>query len=320
MTPVVNVVHASAWGLAPRDAYVPSPLWGVFAVIHKVHRVWRWYNKAEIYSNPKNFYQLVAGHVLNFIFEDSVMLRIAAQAVLISSRILKCVKQVIAVSRTCSRCKDAWQGKYVQRRTMSKTSFKTAKVYAAYQKDGFHSFVERIEQVAFATFKVFKSLFILSMRFMDAIESFSLSPETKNEAIAEIFLNAISTIDDLVHNQRALLECLEDNKPLVADILDGVGSRITVEQLIDAVRKTVGIAETAQTITHVGGGVFVNLLQHGLEGATGILRLSSFVPLSLKPKNDDPPFLDIKLPSDTPTKALPVSASTKARMAKSQAG
>lgn len=306
MIPVVNVVHSSAESLMPADTKIPGCAWGFFSAIHKVHRVWRWYTKAKIYSNPDNFYKLVGGHVLNLTMGDNVLLRIAAQCVLIVTRILKCVNQMVALTKAYHNWIDAIKGNYTHYHSMKKISPIYENSTKGCLSATFGAIIERVKRIAIATFHLLKCLFKLSMCFMDAIESFSLSPTTRNESINELFVNSTSFIDDLVKNQRRLLDCLEDNHNLVSQILEGIGSPMKVNVLTDALSKSLAAAETVQTVANAGGGIIKKTAKNAIFGAAAMIGMAKHLPLSLVPTEEEEQVFE-NVSTATENTAKPVS-------------
>lgn len=309
MTPVVNLVHSSARSLTPVEVKVPGIVWNFFTVVHRVHRIWRWYRKAEIYSNPNNFYSLVAGHVLNFALGDNMVVRIAAQCVLIANCITKCVSQIVSLSRTYRKWIHSFGGNDYQCKSMRKTN----EIYEGQRgvfKNFFTPIIERIKKVAKATFKLLKSIFKLSMKFMDAIESFSMSPVTQNESINELFINGASFLDKMVKNQQLLLDTLENNKPLVSNILIGIKSSITADQLTETVSKSLSVTSTVQKISNAGGGALKNFAKHAVFGAAALVGVDKHLPKFIVPEDDEVPFL--KMESEAP-RPRPISLAARDR-------
>lgn len=304
MLPVVNVVHSSAQHMMPADVTMPGCAWGMFSAIHKVHRVWRWYTKAKIYTNPDNFYSLVAGHVVNYAFGDSVLLKIAAQCVLIVNKILKCVNQMVNLSKAYYNWVDAIKGNYTHHFSFKKIS----PIYETSTKgcleSTFGAIIERIKRIAIATFHLLKCLFKLSMCFMDAIESFSLSPATQNEAINELFVNSITSIDMLVKNQQRLLDGLENNHALITEILEGIGSPFKVNQLIDVVTTSLGATQTVQSVANAGGGIIRKTAKHAIFGAAAMVGMAKHLPLSLVPTEEDDQIISTSAPASSGTRPV----------------
>jgi len=315
LTPIVNVVHSTTKSYLPKDVQAPGLLWSFCSILHKIHRVWRWYKKAEIYNfekNPNNFYSLLAGHILNL--TSNSLVRVAAQCVLIASNILKCVSKTVAVAKAYHK----WVYSFTGNTPLKRSAKKTESIYDEKTQDDFTIFMqtvgERIKRIAIATFNLFKAMFKLSMTFMDAHESFCLNPEKiRSDTVIEVFINGADFIDNMVKNQQRLLDCMETHERLIKRILTGIGSRnVTYDSLKDTVEKTLSATSTVQKVANAGGGVAKNILQHGVWGAAAIVGLEKHLPKSLIP-DENPDFLEPKKTTKS-TQPGPVSNATKKRI------
>lgn len=297
---IVSLVDATTRRATPGSLQLPRFASIVFTGLHKVHRLWRWYRKADVYSNPDNFAGLLAGHAVNFLVGDALVLRVAAQCVFIATRILECVQQQALVCRAFRKCIDAFCGTYVvtpkiQWVKKSATSLGSS-CFSAYsinwQRQFFRTLGYRIKWIACSILQLFTEIFKLSMRIMDAIESFSLSPRTRNESINEFFVNGTRCMDVLVQNKQCLLKSLIDNKPIIADILQGVNPAYKVEHLIatvsGAIDKTEMVSKGIKKVSRLWGGFFVNLLKNGVFSFMSTLGVSEYTPKYLLPAPDTP--------------------------------
>lgn len=291
MTPVVNVVQSSTHILVPAAVKVPGILSGLATVILKIRLLWSWYRWGKVYTNENNWYKLVAGHVVNYVFGDSVILRIAAQCILIANRIFKCVNQTVKLSQDYHKWVDAIKGNYSHQHSMRKVSAVYEMTNAGCCQSTFGAVWERIKRVAIATFNLIKRVFKLTMYFMDAIDSFYISPATRNESINQLFVNGTSFLDNLVKNQERLLDMIENNRKLVAHILSGVGSTFTVAMLVDTISKTLATAETVQSVVNAGGGVLKKTAKHAIFGAATMVGMAKHLPTSLVPTKEDDQLL-----------------------------
>lgn len=314
---VVHTVHTTARAMAPPDAHIPGPLWSIISLITKAHGVWDWYRWGDVYSNPNNFHALVAGHAVNLIVGDSLLVRIAAQCVLIAARILACVEQIRIVAQAYRNWINALTG---QRYTITKvrwdkgidkTSFATATL--RWWKDAFMSVVDRIVRIAVATFMLFKEMFILSMRFMDAIKAFSMSPEKQNEAVNELFVNGGLFVDKMVTEQQALVDYLsdKDNEEFVGNILTGIGSKYTVENLIDAASSGLSAAQSVQSVVDYGGGIVKDFGKHAIWGLYAGCGIARYAPTCIIPDPVAPWDKEDPKPVTVSTPRTPISAHTK---------
>lgn len=281
MTPLLVFAQKSTYELTTPGNRLPPFLWTAFTTINKIHGIWRWYRRVELYRNPDNLAQLLAGHLVNLAIGDMLLLRVAAQCLLISTRILECAQQQTILHRAGQDWFAAVQGHYPkpykslwhknhQTTWISPSSAATLKAMSA-------SFWNRLKRIAACTAVVFMHLFKLSMNIMDAMDAFCLSPHTRNEGINEGFVNAMKWLDNLVENKEELLNGLSANKTLVEKILQN--SPITYTQLHGCVTKTVEnteiVYQNAKKISNFANGVIVDMGKRALLGSMVMIGLSS---------------------------------------------
>lgn len=257
------LVHNTTRELTPADLRLPSIVWSVFTAMNKLHGLWRWYRRYDLYTNPNNFAQLIAGHAVNFVIGDSVLLRIAAQCVLISTRILQCVEQQESLCREGRKWWDAVQGKYPDPIRCQWTKGETVWLSpssAHWWKANLKDFFAKMNRIFWSTTRIVTKTIKLSMKVMDAIDSFSLSPETRDEGINEFFVNTMKWLDTLVEKKETLLQGMIDNRIVIERILKG--SPFTYEQLLKtvegALKKTEAVYEKAQKVSKFGNGIIID--------------------------------------------------------------
>lgn len=281
MTPVIKTVNSTTQHLLPTTAYLPTGLWTVFNAIHNVHHTWRWYRWGKVYSNPENFLKLSTGHILNYTIGDNILVRIASQCVLISTRIVDCADHQIALSRAYQRWSDCLQNRFPE---PVKVTWDHANPNILY----IHS--KRIRHIAKRSFKLISQMFKLSMGLMDAVEAFSLSPTTRNEAINEVFVNGTQFLDKLSENKQALIEKLKQNKPIIEKILVGIGASYSTDQFIERISKTLtkvnNVNQAIKKVDQFANGFFKDFLKQGIFGFMSALGLADYCPDSLVPLPD----------------------------------
>ncbi len=281
MNPIVTTVQNATWGLIPATEQTPKPIWAIFKGVHYIHQLWRWYRHAEVYSNPDNFQNLMLGHVLNYVAGDNTVLRIAAQCVLIANRILTCVEQCANMFNAYQQLANAIKGNYPRHRISKWSTKQPSSIYSPstkqWMKKGWDSAGNRVKRIAIALFCLFKEMFKLSMCIMDAIESFSLSPTTRNESINQLFVNATQSIDRLVGTQEMLRDGLVRHREIIAQFLIGMGSQWKVEYLIGTVESTLEGAKKIQKVAHFGDGIIPDLGKRMIYGAAQGLGMESYL-------------------------------------------
>lgn len=229
MIPLATLVQTTAYDLTPASSRMSSFLWTGFVALNKVHAAWRWYRRTEVYTNPNNLAHLLAGHAVNFFVGDVVILRVAAQCLLITTRLLDCVQQQAVVCQAGRSWQAAVMGHYAKSYYPSWESPYPMKSYL-------HTVWDRIQHIAICTFQVLIQTFRLSMSIMDSIDAFCLNPTTRNEAINEGFVNAMKWMDTAVKNKDELMRGIVSNRETIERFLQG--SPLTYTQLHDGLEKT----------------------------------------------------------------------------------
>jgi hypothetical protein len=292
---IVNTVYDTTHAAIPSNVKVPREVWGVFKVINKVHRMWWWYRRAKIYTNPENFFKLAAGHSVNFLMGKNIVLRVAAQCVLIVTKILDCAEAHVDLYNACCQFRAVVRGRF-SRGHSTNWSKESNRLFSPSTIFWWKSLVKRaahfLKDFIINTFVIFKNIFKLSMVTIDTINSFSVSPETRNEAINEVFINATRWLNKLVDNQELLISKLTDYQEIIGKILKGIGSKITPEKLIKKV--TSSLATTSQVygvgrkVLNFANGLFKDIIKRGIFGFMQAIGLLDALPLSLVPPIDAP--------------------------------
>ncbi|MEC7838899.1 MAG: hypothetical protein VX777_02535 [Chlamydiota bacterium] len=298
MTPI-NVVSSSSSSTIPHDFQLNGFLGISFQIIHRIHKVWRWFQKFNTYTNPDNFLKLAAGHTLNWVAGNKVVVRIAAQAVLIAARINDHVKEQIALVK---EFKEFWSV------ATDKYSLQTKVKWE--KKGGFLSpsiryrwklmvkvLIHRFLRIMKAIISILKRLFVLSMKTLDATSAFSYGQDTRNEGLNELFINSSKCLESLIENKSLLLKCLKKNREGITRLLLGSSSLLSVDQMIHVIEKGIGVAEHVhrgvENASQVVGVVGRDLFKRGVFGLFQVAGLVDLMPNSWMPPVH-PPWMDEK--------------------------
>lgn len=287
MTTIVATVQSLTWA-APEVALVPSCTWSGFRVFHWTHRhLWPWFRKAEVYANTDNFHRLVAGQGLEFIAGNNKVLQIAAHCVLIVHRILHSIQQAADVADAYHSLGHAICNRYPvinKIEFVSNNCFFSPSTYV-WLKTGWSSFIRIIVRIAKALFYLIAQLFLLSMRMMDAIESFKWNENKVKESIRELFVNLTASSRMMVSGLEFILEQLEDpeNKASLDQMLAGLGSVYKIDQIIEVVRSTLEKAQTVKGVINAGDGLVKNGVQEMFWQGFAAVNMQVYVPEMLTP-------------------------------------
>lgn len=276
LSPLIDFAQATSYEMTPAGNRLPPVLWTAFIALNKVHGLWRWYRRAEVYSNPDNLAQLLSGHVVNLVLGDVLLLRIAAQCLLVSTRVLECIQQQTLLYRSAQRWVQAIKGHYPRPVKVSwnrqQVAWGSPSFVVGCQENSLLLW-HRIERIVNCTASVFFHSFQLSMRIMDVVDAFCLSPYTRNEGINEGFVNIMKWLDHLVENREELLERMVDNQILIERILKG--SPITYQQLqsniIHTLEKTEAVYQNTQAVFNFHNGVLKAFGKRILDGGKSLI-------------------------------------------------
>jgi hypothetical protein len=277
MTPLLAFTQSSAYELTPVGHRLPPFLWTAFTALNKVHGLWRWYRRIDLYTKPDTLSQLLAGHIVNFVVGDILLLRIAAQCLLISTRVLECAQQQTILYKSAQHWVWAVQGHY-PKPSRQKWNKQHHNVWISpgasdWLKMQWQAFRNRVERIVECTAMVFSHCFQLSMKLMDAMDTFCLSPYTSNEGVNEFFVNAMKWMNNIVENNEELLAGIEANKPLIEKMI--CHSPITYKQLhatvSKALEKTESFYHKAKSITKICDGALIQLGSRMINGSRIII-------------------------------------------------
>ncbi len=281
MASAIDFAQTTAYDLTPTAWRLPPAIWTVFTGLNKVHNIWRWYRRAELYRQPDNLFQLFTGHIVNMVIGDSLLLRVAAQSLLIATRLLECAQQQAIVTDTAYEWWVALKGNYPKPLSISWDNCKGFGLFSAstvyWWKISTLAIYHRVHRVALLTWNLCVESFKLSMAIMDVIDVFYWSPTVKNEAINESFINLSKWLDNLVNNKEELLSGLHSNQTLIEKLL--ASTPFSYTQLEAAVTKTLNTTEMIHTqvknISQVGNGVFIDVGKRMLNGASIVMGLGA---------------------------------------------
>ncbi len=289
---VVGIVEATSQQTVPQGYRLDGVIGASYQVIHKVHRLWRWYRFTEVYTNPDNILSLAAGHGLNWLGGgDSTVVNIAAQILLIATRITDCIEEQVNVIKETRLLWDDVTDPYPLcpkvkwKHTVGKSGWLSPST-EIWLKEAFVRLVERIKRIAKRIFVIAKRLFLLSMKTLDAAEAFSYA-NNRNERVNQLFVNSRKCLKVLVENKGLLLHGIKNHRGVIKQILGNTDSIFSVDQFIDVINKSLGVAESVhngiETVSEAVGVFGKDLVKRaafGLFQAAGLLDLlpNSWVP------------------------------------------
>jgi hypothetical protein len=195
------------------DAYkenfstLPKALTALYAVVHKLHSLWRRFRKVKLYTNPHSLIKLGAGHFVYHVGgANSSWLGFTAQSVLLAHRISFCVRSLLHFIEAWKIFKESFKHKedfnYRLPDRLNIAPFNFSATTEFYLMAKIDRLSLRISTVWRAFYHLMSSLFFLSMRTLDAIEAFHITPESREEAIKELFIHG-GELFALIKNEEA---------------------------------------------------------------------------------------------------------------------
>ena len=213
-----------------------------FTPLDKVYWFWRKYRVAEVYIDPNNTVDLMAGHVVQFFIGEKPLVGAIAQSVLIATRILDTVKAQNSFWKACYRWKDAFLGRALELQKPTwirdvKTSLLSPSTII-WWKSVVQNVAFRIKLLAIQTFLIFRNLFLLCMKMIDVQKTLYLSEANQDESWRELFVNLgklMKEVSRLIKNEEMIQHSLRNNKRLFENILAGPGKIFSVDGLMEVV-------------------------------------------------------------------------------------
>ncbi len=286
------IVNATSFACVPIDCQLSSPLSSLFFIVNRIHQVWWWIRRKEVYANPDNFLKLMAGQGINWFAGNTAFVRVIAQTVLVSTRILECVEEQIAIYKEAERCWEALaespsfltpRVKWIK---AQKGSILSPSTRLYWKKVGAKTRV-RVIRIFTTTLLIIKRLFILSMRTMDAIAAFSYTPSTQHEAVGEFFINCSKWVELLLNNKMIMIKSLKNNEKIIRMLLEKLNSPLTYEQLYNGIEGTLELTEQldqqVKSASDVVAMVAKDALQRSVFGFFQTFGLSELIPVSWIP-------------------------------------
>lgn len=279
MNSIVGFIQETTYDLTPTSSRLPSFLWVGFTALNKMHGLWRWYRRIEVYRKPDNLMQLLAGQTVNMILGDSFIIRIAAQSLLVATRLSECAKQQTILYQACIRWSEALKGKYVRPIDLkwAKQSGWGSPSSVYWWKHRFLTLIERIRKVMFCTFEICSEALKLSMCMMDVFDAFCWSPSTRQDAIGEGFVNMTTWLTMMTEQKEELLQGITNNKVIIEKLLEK--SPFTYQQfhrtIETGLNKVEKVVHGVKTLSSLGGKKFIQQSKKAIHRGFFVMGLRS---------------------------------------------
>lgn len=240
----LTAIQAATYELTPTTSRLPPVVWKGFSYLNQVHGLWRWYRRMDLYRQPESLAQLLIGKGVSYLIGNIELVRVAAQCVLVATRLLECAQQQAVLWQAGCDWLETCRGNYQfpSDVTWSKNHdhFFSPSTVHWWKTQGSY-LCERIHLIAVQTWRLLGHAFLLSMRMMDVLDALYCNPNVRQEAMDESMINIIKCMNSLVENKVKLLSTLEQNRQLIERLLKG--SPLNYKKLHNAVEGACSGAE-----------------------------------------------------------------------------
>lgn len=293
MSEIATLVQATIRTSSPIANPLPSIIWLPFKGIHFVHRLWRTWRHASLYTNPCNFPTIAAAHAGA---GQIPVLREVALAALIGSRISECIDEQMKLYQNYKRGIHTIKGHYLPRPSIKWTK-QSKSIFISPSTDLWFKTLAfdvqaRIKKLSYHTLMIITGLFQTSMLTIDTIESFSFSAEKANQGVMEFSRNSAKIIDTLANNGEELLNTITKHKAVIQKIFAGRNIPVSVDSLIEILSKSIQkvnlVNEATKKGQHAAAGLMVDLAKKGGFGFLVSTGMSELIPNVMVPKLNHP--------------------------------
>ncbi len=291
MIPVVTVIQDASKMMTPVSAPpINCCVWSIYSVIHYIHRSWCYFRFAKTYTTNNNLIALAGGHGLNFFTRDSILIgssiRAAAYWVMVMQRLSLFVEQTAALSKASNHLSDAFFGNYVLSNRCVWEKNPDSKLCSPstvnWINETWNKVSSRVYLVIMCIVALFQSMFMLSMRFMDVMELFSVSSELITEGVCQVGTNAAEGIDSLVKNQEKLLNLVKKGKPTLKYLTSSFKAVENIDDKFESlIVYSISAAKGIQKVQKVTGGVIEDVAKGILFGIASLFGQTRKIPVGL---------------------------------------
>lgn len=274
---VIGTIQSAAETLLPQN-YLSFPLKSLFIILQKTHRVWRLFQKKEIYTESNNFAALISGHLVSWTIGNKQSIKVAAQSILIIHRILDVSHKIIQTTNSAKDLRNA----FLDFPSLYEDSWEKDQKWKSFF---FQETIEKVRFVVLRLWHLIKSFFELTMSVMEAYQAFYLNPNTEQENVREMFVNTFNSIDYLSAHQKLLESQLIKYKPILQQVFGSLGSKDQVDQMINLVQigfKTITIIKSSNDKVNSRLKDFIHHAAFGFLDSLGLGKEVSYIaPLPL---------------------------------------
>ncbi len=222
ITPLQAIQETVSTSAAPVGGEITGKLAKTLKVLCWIHRIWRGTRTARAATSVPKFMTYLGGVGLNLAYGDRRGVKIAAQTVLIATRVVESIEHLVTLNLYFSEIKREVCGETI---LPMKAEWKKpgAVVFMSPSiqenaKTGLMTLKHRISRVAYLVAMIVYHIFDLSMCIYDASKGFDIDNEHVSDNINEIFTNGYTMWNKLTTDLPLLAEKLEEHSKVI-DVL-----------------------------------------------------------------------------------------------------
>lgn len=261
---MTKILHTFPAVIDSVPVQAPFGLWQTALLFKRVHRIWQFFIRVPVYTNPDNFLGLGAGYLLNFVLGNNRFLKLPAVPFLIGVRLLDLFEQEDAFRKSCRDLKEAFL--CVQPITLMeqlpRLDDRSPKTVQVIWRMSVKRLYIRIQRIAASLLHFCKETFYLVMRIMDVLELITFDPKRLQKlvdlSVQEGAINVSRCFQALALNQSALILRLEGKKGTINSLLKQMGAKTcTADHVVNyaktAIQRLHDWAQAYQTLSTTVG-------------------------------------------------------------------
>lgn len=285
MTFAVNIVKDLTQEMLPSSVALPSAVHSGISGFHYIYGYWRWFRLGERYMNPDNWFLIAADKGFEYFAGNNRIVQVGAQLLLILTAVNECVTGYIKLYRSYRKLNGAVRGHFpkLEERQWAKSprSVWISPAFSNRMSTNFNGSAYYVNLVAKRQFKFFRAAFTLCMLQIEAVNAFSLEASKRQEAVGEVFSNAVKFMNQFTDNSALLASKLQKNKVVIQKMLSYVKEGMSADSLISTVetlaKGSEKVSDRMNSVHETASKTFLNVMKDALYGVSHIVGVDDHV-------------------------------------------
>lgn len=274
----VNIVKDLTQEMLPPAVVLPPVLHAGISAFHYIHGCWRWYRWGKRHFDPDNWFLIAADKGFGYLAGENQIIQAGAQLLLILTSINECATGYIKLFCSYQKLDHAVRGHFPKLEKKLWVNFTDSswispsfshKIFMSVERSAYY-----INRLAERLFKFFQAMFTLCMLQVEAINSFSLEESKRQEAVGEVFTNALKFVTQFSDNTALLAVKLQNKRVTIQKMLSYIKEGMSVDGLISSIEALAKGAEKVQNEMnqmHTSAAkIFFNVVKDAFYGVTQI--------------------------------------------------